>query len=123
MNESSTLMIALRGLLLFLGAFGLPQFAGLMALRLAWKAKRKYLLIPAMVIAPVIFFATAYVYWGMQADAIRAEGHYVCGLFGAVAFFSTVWGTVLHFSLSAIILFFMWFVAKRRNRIKRGALL
>jgi hypothetical protein len=119
MDEPNTLTIALRILLFFVCAFCLPQLAGFVALRSAWRVKKKYLIMPAIVIAPTMFFIMAYVYWEMQANAIRAEGHYVCGLFGAAAFLTTVWGTVIHLCLSAAILFIMWFVTKRRNRLLR----
>ncbi len=120
MDEPGSLIIAYRGLLFFLGAFGLPQTCGVLSLRWARRKQRKIILIPALLVAPAIFFTVAYVFWGMQAGSIRAEGNYVCGAFGAAAFFSTKWGTAIHLGISGAILSFMWFTARRRNRLLGG---
>ena len=82
MDKPSLINYAFRGFLLFLGALGIPQAGGVFSLRWAWRKNRKILLIPALLVGPVIFFVTAYVFWGMQAGSIRAQGHYVCGAFG-----------------------------------------
>jgi hypothetical protein len=120
MDEPSSLTTAFRVLLLFLGAFGLPQTCGMLSLRWAIRKKRKIILIPALLVAPAIFFAAAYVFWGMQAESIRADGRYVCGAFGAGALFSTIWGTAIHLGISGAVLFFMWFAVRRRNRLLGG---
>lgn len=117
MDESGALTLAFRAFMFFLGALGLPQVAAVISLRWARRKQRNILLIPALLVAPAIFFAAAYVFWGMQAETIRAEGHYVCGALGAAASFSTIWGTALHLGLSGAILLFMWLAAKRRSRL------
>ena len=116
MDELSPLTLAFRWFLFFLGAFGLPQGTGVLALWWAWRKPGKIMLIPALLIAPAIFFATAYTFWGMRAASIRAEGHYVCGAFGAAAFFSTTWGTILHLGLSGAVLFVVWLTAAHQPR-------
>ncbi len=121
MDEPSALTLAFRAFMFFLGALGMPQVAAVMFLRWAWRKQRNILLIPALLVAPAIFFAAAYVFWGMQAEAIRAEGNYVCGTFGAVASFSTIWDTALNHCLSGAVLFFMWLSAERRRRPFGGA--
>jgi hypothetical protein len=96
MAESGPLTLVL----LFLGAFVFPQAVGVPALRWAFRKQRRIILVSALLVAPAVFFTTATIYWGMRAEAIRAEGHYVCGALGAAAFFSTVWGTSIHLVIS-----------------------
>ncbi len=115
MEEPGSFTIAIRVLLLFMSAIALPQIAGVVSLRSAWRKNKKIILIPALFVAPVFFFVESVWYWRIQAAAIRAEGGYACGAFGAAAYFSSVRGTALHLCLSGAILFFMWFAAKRRG--------
>jgi len=75
----------------------LPQAVGYMAYR--WVGHKAV----GFLVAPVVFFATAYAYWEYQARAIRAAHHYVCGMMGATATFSTLFGTLFHLLVAAIL--------------------
>jgi|SRR5215813_8441686 len=75
----------------------LPQGVGYVTYR--WSGHKAV----AFLVAPFVFFATAYVYWDYQASAIRAAHHYVCGAFGAAAAFATWLGTLFHLLVGAIL--------------------
>ena len=89
-------------------AFVLPQAAGYITYR--WTGHKAV----AFLVAPVVFFATAYVYWEYQASAIRAAHHYVCGAFGAASAFATWLGTLFHLLVGAILCTSV-FVRRRTN--------
>lgn len=116
MDDSNTIIIALKYSFLILGTLCLPQVLGTMSIGWSLRRKKKAFIVPALLVAPACFFLEAYAFWDMQAKAIKAEGHYVCGAFGAASAFSTIWGTVVHFCLSFVVLTFYWLIAKRRSR-------
>jgi hypothetical protein len=89
--------------------FVLPQAIGCITYR--WAGHKPV----AFLIAPVIFFAIAYEYWGYQARAIRAAHHYVCGALGAAATFSTWLGTLFHLVVGAIL--FTAFIRKGKTSL------
>ena len=89
-------------------ALVLPQAAGYITYRSTGHKAAAFLM------APAVFFATAYTYWEYQARAIRAAHHYVCGMMGATATFSTLFGTLFHLLVGAILRTSV-FVRRRKN--------
>jgi hypothetical protein len=67
-----------------------------------------------LLIAPLTYYTGATIYWEVQANSIRATGHYVCGAFGAAAVLSTLYGTIIHLVLGAIMFLIVSFVWKRQ---------
>jgi len=118
MKESGVLIIAFKGFLFLFFAVALPQTSGVATIRWAWRQQRRITAIPALLVAPAIFFATAYVFWGMQAKAIKEQGERVCGALGAAASLSNIYGTALHFLLSCVALIVIWYYARRREQPK-----
>ena len=80
----------------------MPQVMGLVALR-AVRRGRLLEKFSTVLIQPVAYFLIAYVYWSVQAHEIRAAGNYVCGVFGAVALFWTLWGIAIHFLIACLV--------------------
>ena len=87
-----------------------PQLMGYAAYKFT-KQKNNIIKATTLLIAPLCFFLVAYLYWGNQANAIRDNGNYVCGAFGAAAVFSTLYGTGIHLILAVIVFFtsrYLW---------------
>ncbi len=118
MKESGALIMAFKGFLLLIFALALPQACGVATIRWAWRQQRKTTVVPALLVAPAIFFATAYVFWGMQVKAIKEQGGRACGALGAAASISTIGGTLIHFLLSCVVLLVIWYRARRREQPK-----
>ena len=100
--------------LVVVGFFGLvlPQALGLVGYR--WTRHKGTLLkLATLLIAPVVFFISAYLFWGQSAQAIRDSGNYVCGAFGAAAVSSTMFGTVIHLIIGIILFLIVSFLWKR----------
>ena len=91
----------------------LPQVLGLVGYR--WSRHKGTLLkLATLLIPPMVFFGSAYVFWGLSAKAIRDSGNYVCGAFGAAAVFSTVGGTLLNLIIGVILFLVVGFIWKRK---------
>ena len=101
----------------FLGLI-LPQALGFLGYR--WSRHRGRLLqLATLLIAPVVFFSSAYLYWARSAQALRDSGHYVCGAFGAAAVVSTIGGTLLNLILGVILFLGVSFIWKRKAARRR----
>ena len=108
-NEAE--MVTIRLLVLAFFGLVLPQALGLVGYR--WTRHKGTLLkLATLLIAPVVFFISAYLFWGQSAQAIRDSGGYVCGAFGAAAVSSTMIGTLIHLILGVILLFLVESLAK-----------
>jgi hypothetical protein len=81
----------------------LPQVLGYLGYRWARNKSASLRTFPFL-IPPVVFFASAYVFWEYQAKVVRDEGHRVCGAMGAAASLSTMFGTLFHLVVGAILL-------------------
>ena len=115
MNEPSNFTITIRITLVITFGFICPQFFGVVGYLWA-KNKRKILKAFTSLIPPLAFFAISNLYWQSQAEAIRETGNYVCGAFGAAAFFSTIYGTLFHFAFGLIVFLAMNFVWKKQSK-------
>lgn len=103
-NEAGTNWILVTIRLSAVAFFGLvlPQVLGWLGYR--WSRHKGGLLkLTSLLIPPVVFFVSAYLFWGLSAKAIRDSGNYVCGAFGAAAVFSMLFGTLLNLILGVII--------------------
>lgn len=118
MKESGAVIMAFKGLLFLVFALVLPQACGVATIRWAWLQQRRMTVLPALLVAPAVYFGTAYIFWGMQVKAIKEQGDRACGALGAAASLSTVGGTVIHFLLSCVVLLVIWYCARRRERRK-----
>ena len=91
----------------------LPQVLGLVGYR--WSRYKGTLLkLATLLIPPVIFFVSAYLFWGVSAKAIRESGNYVCGAFGAAAVFSTISGTLINLIIGVILFLVVSSIWKRK---------
>ena len=72
---------------------------------------------PSVLIAPVVFFLISNAFWGVQAAAIRAAGERVCGAFGAAAVFSTLFGSLIHLFIAALVLATFSYLSARRQKV------
>ncbi len=109
MDEPSAFTLAVRYIEIVILALILPQALGLFGLYRS-RGKRRIVKAIAVLIGPLTYFITASIYWEVQARAIIASRYRPCGVFGASAVLSTMFGTLIHFILSAIILFAMIFL-------------
>jgi hypothetical protein len=108
--------IRLLGVTFF--GLALPQALGLVGHR--WTRHRGRLLnLATLLIPPVVFFVSAYLYWGQSAQAMRDSGHYVCGAFGAAAVVSTIGGTLLNLIIGVILFLGINFIWKRKAALAR----
>ncbi len=80
----------------------LPQGLGWLGFR-ATRHKRTLVKLLALLIAPVAFFISAFIFWELSAREIRESGNYVCGAFGAAAVFSTLGGMLLSLVLGVFV--------------------
>jgi hypothetical protein len=91
----------------------LPQVLGLVGYR--WcRYKGTLLKLATLLIPPVAFFVSAYLFWELSATAIRDSGNYVCGAFGAAAVFSTISGTLINLIIGVILFLVVGFIGKRK---------
>jgi hypothetical protein len=114
-NEAEMHWVLMTIRLLALVFFGLvlPQALGLVGYR--WTRHKGTLLkLATLLIAPVVFFISAYLFWGQSAQAIRDSGNYVCGAFGAARVFSTMFGTLFHLIMGVILFLVVSFIWKRK---------
>jgi hypothetical protein len=116
MKESGAVIMAFKGFLFLVFALALPQACGVATIRWAWRQQRRITVIPALIVAPAVYFATAYIFWGIQVKAIKEQGDRACGALGAAASLSTVGGTVIHFMLSCVVLLVIWYIAREQSR-------
>lgn len=91
----------------------LPQALGFLGYR--WSRHKGTLVkLATLLIPPVVFFGSAYVFWGLPAKAIRDSGNYVCGAFGAGAVFSTIGGTLINLIIGIILFLVVSFIWQRK---------
>ena len=115
-NEAGTNWIPITIRLSAVAFFGLvlPQVLGLVGYR--WSRHKGTLLkLATLLIPPVIFFVSAYIFWGLSAKAIRDSGHYVCGAFGAAAVSSTIFGTLINLIIGVILFLVVRFIWQRKD--------
>lgn len=115
-NEPSTLLVALRlGLVILIGAL-LPQGLGLLG---SWfvRCRRRWAKAAVIAIPPVVFFMTSITFWRVEAAAIEATGGRACGLFGAMAVFSTLGGSGIHLVLAIGLITFANYSWPQRSRV------
>jgi hypothetical protein len=92
----------------------LPQALGFLGYRwtrgkhAAWKAITIF-------IPPVTYFIIAFAFWNFQAESLRRAGEYVCGLFGAAAVYSTLYGTAINLGLAMLVFLICTLVWKRQG--------
>ena len=114
-NKAGTNWILVTIRLSAFAFFGLvlPQVLGLAGCR--WSRHKGTLLkcVPLLV-PPVAFFVSAYLFWGLSAEAIRDSGNYVCGAFGAAAVFSTICGTLINLIIGVMLFLVAGFIWKRK---------
>ncbi len=111
--EINWVLVTIRLVAIAFFALVLPQVLGLVGYR--WTRHRGTLLkLATLLIAPVVFFISAYLFWGQSAQAIRESGGYVCGAFGAAAVSSTMIGTLIHLIIGVILFLVMRFIWKRK---------
>lgn len=104
--------IRLLGVVFF--GLGLPQTLGLVGYR--WSRHKGALVkLGTLLIPPVVFFISDYLFWGLEAQAIRDSGNYVCGAFGAAAVFSTIFGTLINLILGVIIFLVATYIWKKQG--------
>jgi hypothetical protein len=114
-NEAGTNWIPVTIRLSGVAFFGLvlPQVLGLVGYR--WSRHKGTLLKLATLLIPsVIFFVSAYIFWGLSAKAIRDSGRYVCGAFGAAAISSTIFGTLINLIIGVSLFLVVSFSWKRK---------
>jgi hypothetical protein len=105
--------VTIRLVVLAFFALVLPQVLGLVGYR--WSRHKGILLkLATLLISPVVFFGSAYIFWGLSAQAIRDSGNYVCGAFGAAAIFSTIGGTLINLIIGVILFLGVSFIWKRK---------
>ena len=110
--EMNWVLVTIRLVVLAFFGLVLPQALGLVGYR--WTRHKGTLLkLATLLIAPVVFFISAYLFWGQSAQAIRDSGNFVCGAFGAAAAFSTMFGTVIHLIIGVILFLTVSFLWKR----------
>ncbi|MEJ2232742.1 MAG: hypothetical protein P8X67_02340 [Syntrophobacterales bacterium] len=116
MDDPKTFTVVLRVTLAIIMGLLLPQALGFLGYR--WARRRKKIFKAAtLLIAPLLFLLSANVFWRLQAKAIQEAGYYLCGAFGAAAVFSTIYGTLIHMVLGAIMFLVMTFLWKRQDRL------
>ena len=115
MEEPSTFIIVVRYAEIAVVGLMFPQALG--SLGFYWTmGKRRLLKAASLVIAPLAYFIAAYIFWELRARALIASGYRPCGGFGAAAVFSTIFGTLVHFILSVIVLFTMTLLWRMRYK-------
>jgi len=116
MDEPSSFTVAMRIALIVIFGLICPQLLGVV-MYLWTKNKRKILKAFTLLIAPLTFFVISNLFWRLQVEAIRETGTYVCGAFGAAAFYSTIWETLIHFAFGLIIFSIMTFIWKKQAKV------
>ncbi len=112
--------VTIRLLVIAFVALILPQALGLVGF--FWTKHRGTLCkLSTLFIPPLVFFSSAYLFWDLSAQTIQDSGNYVCGAFGAAAFFSTIYGTLMHLIVGVIIFSILTFIWKRKDqRLKQS---
>lgn len=106
--------VTIRLLVIAFVALVLPQALGFAGYY--WTRQKGTLLkLATLSIPPLVFFSSAYLFWELSAQNIRDSGNYVCGAFGAAAFFSTVYGTLIHLIIGVILFLVVSFIWKKKG--------
>jgi hypothetical protein len=116
MMTSDTIEVLLRSTVFVTCGLLLPQLLAYLIYRSATK-KASELTVLAFLIAPAVYFCSAFFYWEHGAAVVRSEGHRPCGAMGMAAAVTTMFGTLFHLIATALLLGGISWLRKR-NRVQ-----
>jgi len=94
----------------------LPQAIGIVLFLVSGRKGLRFLRVLAPLVAAGVFFAIAYAYWQYEAACLRAEGQYVCGMFGFSAVCTTFGGAFFHLLAGVALQLTLWAMARASKK-------